>query len=73
MYLIIIIYKKNGDATAHEFRNVLLIKSSISDSNLTMKNLSEIYWVDKMYGDTFPLTYRMIYKYHHKYKKYWIK
>ena len=42
---------------------LLLINSYVKESNIVGVNLSEIYFVDKMDGDTFRVTHQMIDKY----------
>ena len=48
---------------------LLLIKSDITEREITKENLSEIYCIDKVDGVTFPLTYLIIDKYQHKDKE----
>ena len=55
--------------TADALRRTPLIKSDVTEGNITRETLSESYCADKVDGDTFPLTYRIIDKYQWKYKE----
>ena len=43
-----------------------LISSDVEDSNIKREQLSESYCVNKIYSNTFPLTYQTIDKYQRK-------
>ena len=55
--------KEPDNDTADAFGGIPFINSDIKEIVITRENLSEIYFVDKLDGDTFSLTYLMIYKY----------
>ena len=52
--------------TADDLNKNLPINSDSTESGITRETLAEIYCVDKLEGDTFPQTHRMIYKYQQK-------
>ena len=43
-----------------------LLNYDVTESNITREQLAEIYGVDQLDGDTFPLTYQMKNKYQRK-------
>ena len=43
-----------------------LIKSNVTDIKIKRENLDDIYCVDKLYSNTFPLAYQFIEKYQRK-------
>ena len=46
-----------------------LVNSDVKYIKISMGYLAESYWVDKLDGDTFSLTYQIIDKYQSKYNK----
>ena len=48
--------------------NSWLINFDVTESNITSEYLSESYYVNKLDGNTLPLTYQMIDEYQQKYK-----
>ena len=55
--------KEPDNDTSDAFGGIPFINSDIKEIIITRENFSEIYFVDKLDGDTFSLTYLMIYKY----------
>ena len=47
----------------------MLIKNDVIESDNKWENLAEIYFVDKLHGNTFPLTYRIVDKHQRKYNE----
>ena len=47
----------------------MLIKYDVTESDIKWKHLAGIYFVDKLHGNAFPLTYRLVDKYQRKYKE----
>ena len=65
----IIKYIKGTDNySADAFIRLLLINSDVTEGKITRENLGDIYCVDKLDDDTFPLTYQMIDKHQRKEK-----
>ena len=61
--------KGPDDDAADALSRLPLIKSDVTESDVTREQLAESYCVDQLDGDTFPLTYRMINKYQRKDKE----
>ena len=69
-YRTVIKYMKGTDNYAvYLLRRFPLINSHLIESEIKGKKISEKYSVNKLEGDTFPLTYQMIYKYQWKEKE----
>ena len=62
---IINIKEHNNDAVDALIR-LPLINSDVTEREITRESLAESYCYDKLYRDTFPLTYLMIDKNQHK-------
>ena len=63
----IIKYIKGTDNYAGDaLIRILLIKSDVTEGKITRENLGDIYCVDKLDDNTFPLTYQMIEKHQRK-------
>ena len=58
--------KEPDNDTADSFGGIPFINSDIKEIVITRENLSEIYFVDKLDGNTFKLTYQIVNKYQHK-------
>ena len=61
--------KGTGNDEVYALIRIMLIKSDITDIDITKENLYEIYCLDIFDGNTFQLSYRMIYKYQNKDKE----
>ena len=69
-YILTITYTKwCGNEEADDLRRLQLISSEITERNIEREILSEIYCVNKLDGNIFPLTYQMIDKYQRKDKE----
>ena len=53
--------KETGNYATGDFISLIFINSDVTERDIASEILSEIYCVYKVDGDTFPLTYQIIY------------